>query len=54
MDTLTESAFLELKEKGLKFYEVDKDIFREKVESVYRKNANKVGGMKRIEQVIKQ
>jgi len=54
MDTLTESALLELKEKGLKFYEVDKGIFREKVESVYRNNASKVGGLERIEQVIKQ
>lgn len=54
MDTLTEAAFQELKEKGLKFYKVDKDIFREKVESVYKKNANKVGGMERIDQVIKQ
>ncbi len=54
MDTLTESAFLELKGKGLTFFDVDRDIFREKVEPVYRKNANKVGGMERIEQVIKQ
>jgi tripartite ATP-independent transporter DctP family solute receptor len=54
MATLTESAFLELQAKGLKFYEVDKSIFRERVESVYRKNANKVGGMERIQQVIKQ
>jgi len=54
MDTLTESAFLELKEKGLKFYEVDKAIFRERVESVYRRNAKKVGGIERIKQITDQ
>jgi len=54
MKTLTESALLELKKKGLKFYEVDKSIFRKKVESVYRKNANRVGGMERIEQILDQ
>ena len=54
MDALTESALAELKELGLEFYEVDKSLFREKVEQVYRNNAAKVGGMAIIEQVIKQ
>ena len=54
MDALTDSALAELKELGLEFYEVDKSLFRDKVEQVYRKNAAKVGGMAIIEQVIKQ
>jgi TRAP-type C4-dicarboxylate transport system substrate-binding protein len=54
MDVLTASALAELKELGLEFYEVDKSLFREKVEEVYRKNAAKVGGMAKIEEVIKQ
>jgi tripartite ATP-independent transporter DctP family solute receptor len=52
MDALTESALIELKDLGLEFYEVDKEPFREKVERVYRNNAEKVGGMAIIEQVI--
>jgi tripartite ATP-independent transporter DctP family solute receptor len=52
MDALTESALLELKDLGLEFYEVDKGPFREKVERVYRNNAEKVGGMAIIEKVI--
>jgi len=54
MDALTDSALAELKELGLEFYEVDKSLFRDKVEQVYRNNAAKVGGMAIIEQVIKQ
>lgn len=54
MDVLTDSALAELKELGLEFYEVDKSLFREKVEQVYRNNAAKVGGMAIIEQVNKQ
>ena len=54
MDVLTASALAELKKLGLEFYEVDKTLFREKVEQVYRKNAAKVGGMAKIEEVIKQ
>ncbi len=52
MAALTESALAELKELGLEFYEVDKGPFREKVERVYRHNAEKVGGMALIEKVI--
>lgn len=54
MDVLTASALTELEELGLEFYEVDKNLFREKVEQVYQKNAAKVGGMAKIEEVIKQ
>ena len=49
---LLESALIELKDLGLEFYEVDKGPFREKVERVYMNNAEKVGGMAIIEQVI--
>jgi tripartite ATP-independent transporter DctP family solute receptor len=52
MNDLTESALRELKELGLEFYEVDKAPFREKLERVYRNNAEKVGGMALIERVI--
>ena len=44
----------ELAGRSLEFHEVDKSLFREKVEQVYRNNADKVGGMSIIEQVIKQ
>ena len=54
MDVFTDSALAELKKLGLEFYEVDKSLFREKVEQVYLKNAEKVGGMAKIEEVIKQ
>jgi tripartite ATP-independent transporter DctP family solute receptor len=54
MASLTEDALRELKELGLEFYEVDKSLFRKQVESVYRNNAVKVGGMKVIEEVMNQ
>lgn len=54
MATLTDDALEELKRLGLEFFEVDKGLFREKVESVYRNNAAKVGGMKVIQEVINQ
>ncbi len=54
METLTNAALIELKEKGLEFYEVDKKPFQEKVTGVYEKNAEKVGGMKIIEEVGRQ
>ncbi len=54
MEAVTQAALIELKEKGLEFYEVDKKPFREKVERVYQKNAEKVGGIKMIEEVGRQ
>jgi len=54
MQTLTDSALDELKKLGLEFYELDKKPFQDKVEKVYRNNAERVGGMEIIEQVIKQ
>lgn len=54
MDVKAEIAMVELKKRGLKFYEVDKKLFQDKIKSVYTKNAKKVGGMEAIEQVAKQ
>ena len=54
MEVLTATAFEELKEKGLQFHEVDKKLFQEKVQSVYTNNAEKVGGLEVIEQVLQQ
>jgi len=52
MAELTESALAELKSLGLEFHEVNRELFREKVEPVYRRNAEKVGGMAVIEKVL--
>jgi len=54
METVTNAALVELKEKGLEFYEVDKKPFQEKVTGVYEENAEKVGGMEVIEAVGRQ
>ena len=54
MAKMTGDALEQLKEKGLKFYELDLGPFREKVESVYLKNAENVGGMSAIEALAKQ
>jgi len=51
METMTNEALEELKEKGLEFFEVDRELFRQRVESVYRNNAERVGGMQAIEEV---
>ena len=54
METVTNAALIELKKKGLEFFEVDKKPFQEKVTGVYRNNAEKVGGIKLIEEVGRQ
>jgi len=54
METVTNAAFIELKNKGIQFYEVDKGAFKEKIRNVYRNNAEKVGGMEVIEAVGRQ
>ena len=54
MEIMTGDALGELKKKGLKFYSVDVAPFQAKVGAVYRKNAEKVGGMNVIELVSKQ
>jgi TRAP-type C4-dicarboxylate transport system substrate-binding protein len=53
METMTNEALEELKEKGLEFFEVDRDLFRQQVESVYWNNAERVGGMQVIEEVTR-
>ena len=53
-DELTIKSLQELKKKGLKFFPVDKSLFRTKARSVYQKYADRVGGMKLIEQIISE
>jgi tripartite ATP-independent transporter DctP family solute receptor len=52
--SLTKQALAELEEKGIEFHPVDKAIFRAKVQPVYEKYADRVGGMALIEKVLKQ
>ena len=55
MESQTEESLAELKRLGkLEFHEVDRSLFQEKVQDVYTNNAQKVGGMKIIQQVINQ
>ncbi len=54
MESMTSDALAQLKEKGLKFYEVDVAPFQAKVQSVYEKNADQVGGMAAIKEVAEQ
>ncbi len=54
MNVKTEEALVFLKEKGIEFHEVDKKPFQDAVKSVYEKNAERVGGMRAIEQVKQQ
>ena len=49
---LSASALAELKKRGLQFIEVDRALFRDKVQSVYDNNAGRVGGMALIEKVV--
>lgn len=51
---MTDDALAQLKEKGLEFQSVDVSAFRDKVASVYEKNADRVGGMAAIEALTKQ
>ena len=54
MAKMTDEALAELKEKGIEFQDVDVSLFRDKISSVYEKNADKVGGMEVIEAVKNQ
>lgn len=54
MAKMTGDALAKLKAKGLEFQQVDVSLFRDKVKSVYEKNAAKVGGMAAIEELTKQ
>lgn len=53
METMSSEALEELKKRGLEFFEVDRELFRQRVESVYRNNAERVGGMQFIEEVTR-
>jgi tripartite ATP-independent transporter DctP family solute receptor len=52
MDTLSASARQELQTRGLQFVEVERELFRARVQSVYENNADRVGGLTLIEKVI--
>ncbi len=54
MEIMTGDALAKLKDKGLKFYTIDVAPFQNKVISVYKKNADKVGGMDVIKLVATQ
>jgi len=53
-DEFSARALEELKQKGIEFHVVDKDLFRQKVTAVYEKYADQLGGMKLIEQIGRQ
>ena len=52
MEKKTREALIELKNKGLIFNDVEKDLFKEKAEIVYTKNAKNVGGMDMINKIL--
>ena len=54
MMKMTDEALATLKSKGIEFETVDVSLFRDKVSSVYEKNADKVGGMAAIEELTQQ
>ena len=54
MDRMSGDALAKLKDKGLQFNEVHTDKFRQKVSSVYDKNAERVGGKAIISLVNQQ
>jgi tripartite ATP-independent transporter DctP family solute receptor len=54
MAKMTDDALAKLKAKGLDFQQVDVSLFRDKVKSVYERNAAKVGGMAAIDELTKQ
>lgn len=54
MQEKTDLALVELKEKGLIFNEVDKSAFRILAEEVYKRNAQKIGGMNFLNEIINQ
>jgi TRAP-type C4-dicarboxylate transport system substrate-binding protein len=54
MATMTAEAFAELEKRGIEFNEVERGTFLERVQEVYSKNADRVGGMQVIEEVAKQ
>lgn len=53
-EEMSAHAFEELKKKGLQFFDVDTQPFRQKALPVYKKYASKLGGMDLINQIINQ
>jgi tripartite ATP-independent transporter DctP family solute receptor len=49
--SFVDDAIVQLKESGIEFIPVDKDLFKAKVQPVYEKYADQVGGMELINQV---
>ncbi|HUT72725.1 MAG TPA: TRAP transporter substrate-binding protein [Desulfatiglandales bacterium] len=54
LEDMTNSLQSQLEEKGLKFFEIEQKPFIEAVKGVYKKNAEKVGGMELIEMIQSQ
>jgi len=54
MAAMTASALTELQEIGIEFNEVDRAPFLARVREVYTNNADRVGGMRVIEEVSAQ
>ena len=54
MAAMTDSALAELQEIGIQFNQVDRALFLERVRDVYTNNADRVGGMRVIEEVSAQ
>lgn len=50
----SEAALGELRELGIEFNPVDRELFRRAVQEVYARNADKVGGLDRIQEAIAQ
>lgn len=53
-DALAREALVELEKKGIEFFPVDKELFRAKVQPVYEKYAEQVGGAALIDRVSRQ
>ena len=51
MAEMTQESLAQLVERGIEFNEVDRELFLEKVQSVYENNADRVGGMSVIREV---
>ena len=54
MAEMTESARAELVARGIEFNDVERERFLEKVQGVYERNAERVGGMEAIREVESQ
>lgn len=54
MATMTETALVELRARGLEFNEVERALFEERVRQVYLDNAARVGGIEAIDEVARQ